>query len=40
MKKKPEIVIIDVDGVMTTGHFFYSKLGKVLKFLDLMIQMD
>src|SRR5210317_1758657 len=31
MKKKPKIVIIDVDGVMTTGHFFYSKLGKVFK---------
>ena len=31
MKIKPKIVIIDVDGVMTTGHFFYSKLGKVFK---------
>tara|TARA_B100000902_G_scaffold387763_1_gene432369 strand:+ start:65 stop:532 length:468 start_codon:yes stop_codon:yes gene_type:complete len=31
MKMKPKIVIIDVDGVMTTGHFFYSKLGKVFK---------
>ncbi len=30
MKMKPNFVL-DVDGVMTTGHFFYSAEGKVLK---------
>ena len=28
---KPEYLIIDVDGVMTTGQFFYSEKGKVFK---------
>jgi 3-deoxy-D-manno-octulosonate 8-phosphate phosphatase (KDO 8-P phosphatase) len=27
----PEIFILDVDGVLTTGHFFYSVSGKVFK---------
>ena len=27
----PKIFILDVDGVMTDGHFFYSKDGKSLK---------
>jgi 3-deoxy-D-manno-octulosonate 8-phosphate phosphatase (KDO 8-P phosphatase) len=31
MKKKLKYFIIDVDGVMTTGKFFYSKKGKELK---------
>lgn len=29
--KKPRIFILDVDGVMTTGEFFYSEDGKVFK---------
>ena len=28
---KPKILIIDVDGVMTTGHFIYSAIGKLYK---------
>lgn len=28
---KPKYLIIDVDGVMTNGQFFYSEKGKVLK---------
>ncbi len=28
---KPNLFILDVDGVMTTGHFFYSKKGKIMK---------
>jgi len=28
---KPKVVILDVDGVMTTGQFFYSEDGKVMK---------
>lgn len=28
---KPKYLIIDVDGVMTTGQFFYSEKGKILK---------
>jgi len=28
---KPKIFILDVDGVMTTGHFLYSKEGKQMK---------
>ena len=28
---KPKVFILDVDGVMTTGHFFYSQDGKVMK---------
>jgi 3-deoxy-D-manno-octulosonate 8-phosphate phosphatase (KDO 8-P phosphatase) len=28
---KPSCFILDVDGVMTTGHFLYSELGKVMK---------
>ena len=33
MKKKfkPKVFILDVDGVMTTGHFIYSKKGKEYK---------
>lgn len=33
MKKKiqPKCLILDVDGVMTTGHFLYSAKGKVMK---------
>jgi len=27
----PKILIIDVDGVMTTGHFLYTEEGKVMK---------
>ncbi len=30
-KKKPKFLIIDVDGVMTTGHHIYSKNGKLFK---------
>ena len=30
-KTKPEVLIIDVDGVLTTGHFIYSSRGKVMK---------
>ena len=29
--KKPKIFIIDVDGVMTDGKFYYTKQGKVMK---------
>ena len=29
--KKPKFFVLDVDGVMTTGHFFYTKSGKVMK---------
>jgi len=28
---KPKIFLLDVDGVMTTGEFFYSEEGKLLK---------
>lgn len=28
---KPEVFILDVDGVMTTGQFFYTADGKVMK---------
>lgn len=28
---KPKIFILDVDGVMTTGHFLYTADGKVMK---------
>jgi 3-deoxy-D-manno-octulosonate 8-phosphate phosphatase (KDO 8-P phosphatase) len=31
MKKVPRIFVLDVDGVMTTGQFLYSKSGKVYK---------
>ena len=27
----PKVFLLDVDGVMTTGHFLYSELGKILK---------
>jgi len=30
-KLKPEVFIIDVDGVMTTGQFFYTEDGKKMK---------
>jgi len=30
-KNKPTIFILDVDGVMTTGQFLYSEVGKVMK---------
>jgi 3-deoxy-D-manno-octulosonate 8-phosphate phosphatase (KDO 8-P phosphatase) len=29
--KQPKCFILDVDGVMTTGHFFYTSVGKVMK---------
>jgi 3-deoxy-D-manno-octulosonate 8-phosphate phosphatase (KDO 8-P phosphatase) len=29
--KKPKCFILDVDGVMTTGHFLYTTEGKVMK---------
>ena len=29
--KKPEYFILDVDGVLSTGQFFYSNTGKVYK---------
>lgn len=28
---KPSVFILDVDGVMTTGHFFYTSEGKFMK---------
>jgi 3-deoxy-D-manno-octulosonate 8-phosphate phosphatase (KDO 8-P phosphatase) len=31
MKKNPKCFILDVDGVMTTGHFLYSADGKQMK---------
>jgi 3-deoxy-D-manno-octulosonate 8-phosphate phosphatase (KDO 8-P phosphatase) len=31
VKNKPTCFILDVDGVMTTGHFLYSSKGKVMK---------
>lgn len=31
MKKTPDIFILDIDGVMTTGQFLYSKIGKEYK---------
>lgn len=34
---KPEYLIIDVDGVMTTGQFSILKKGKFLRFLVQMI---
>ncbi len=30
-EKKPEVFILDVDGVMTTGHFIYTAEGKFMK---------
>ena len=30
-KKKPKFFILDVDGVMTDGNFYYSSEGKILK---------
>jgi 3-deoxy-D-manno-octulosonate 8-phosphate phosphatase KdsC-like HAD superfamily phosphatase len=29
---KPSVFILDVDCVLTTGHFIYSSEGKVMKF--------
>jgi len=29
--KKIEVFVLDVDGVMTTGHFLYDKYGKAFK---------
>ena len=29
---RPKVFIVDVDGVMTTGHLLYSENGKVMKF--------
>ncbi len=29
--KKPTVFLLDVDGVMTTGHFLYTEQGKALK---------
>ncbi|WP_198025638.1 MULTISPECIES: hypothetical protein [unclassified Prochlorococcus] len=31
MNNKPKIFLLDVDGVMTSGDFFYSEEGKLLK---------
>lgn len=31
MKTKPKLFILDVDGVLTNGQFFYSSGGKVMK---------
>lgn len=31
MKKKPQFIILDVDGVMTTGKFLYNKNNKIFK---------
>lgn len=31
MNSKPLCFILDVDGVLTTGHFYYSEQGKVMK---------
>ena len=31
MKRKPKILVIDIDGVMTTGQFLYSEKGKKYK---------
>ena len=31
MNKIPKYLIIDVDGVMTTGQFFYDETGKIMK---------
>lgn len=28
---KPTVFVLDVDGVLTTGHFFYTAEGKVMK---------
>ena len=30
-KIKPKIFLLDVDGVMTSGQFFYSNQGKIMK---------
>lgn len=32
MRKKNKIVIFDVDGVLSSGHFLYSIEGKIIKF--------
>ena len=29
--KKPKVFILDVDGVLTTGQFFYTSEGKTMK---------
>ncbi|MFZ2412259.1 MAG: HAD hydrolase family protein [Candidatus Methanoperedens sp.] len=29
--KVPRVFVLDVDGVMTTGHFFYTENGKTMK---------
>ena len=31
MNTKPKVFIIDVDGVMTTGHMLYTENGKTMK---------
>lgn len=31
MKKKPSVFVLDVDGVLTDGKFYYSSSGKILK---------
>ena len=31
LNKKPKCFILDVDGVMTTGHFLYTSEGKAMK---------
>ena len=32
-----KVLILDVDGVMTTGQFLYSEMGKQMKVLVQMI---
>ena len=29
--KKPDLFVLDLDGVMTDGKFYYTKLGKIAK---------
>ena len=31
MKKKPSVFVLDVDGVLTDGKFYYSSSGKILE---------
>ena len=40
MKKKiPKNIVLDVDGIMTTGQFFYDENGKRYKVFIQMMQM-
>ena len=36
MKIDKKVFILDVDGVLTTGQFFYSESGKVMKVFGLI----